>query len=658
MDKKSGRKKVKRKDGKRVFKLRATKPTSSHTCTDATPAGTADGASNGTDAAASEEPSLPLPQPSPLSSADLLLSMEQQLRAGITPTLPASAHERADLLASSLLPNGNGGDNAAPVASADPSSEPSPGLSRFVVPMAPSLTKKRARPRGRGSAGFAVWGDATADQGRRSRARRGEAAAGGGGGDSALPFYVPTEWEFVKGKNGAAALEKPTFFWELWMMMAAFGDPRGSVTCKCAAHGKKSCACIEGVTAMEAIVKAMGVRLVEVCREWSDGKRIEIKHIRMAMPGEMREYMAWKEAHSKRGTKNEVERGADLRLEGLDDDTNSDSDPDPDPDPSEDDEGDEEVAGRAANVNATAATPKPENGESNGAENGGTRATAGLGVGGDSGGEAAVKGVGAKAAGKGDGERKPWKTKIKPQQQEQQRQQQQQAESDGAEPREWALEEEEVASRMGHRKRFADERTASMEEDDYVNTFFEFRKAFFMSHRGGGHTVKVAKARGESCPGSRVFLARYLGLDADCTEAGDRKLLEILAYMLYDHVGRVVEAAIRKRSGGRLVCGDSDPMLSAEEVAAAGATLPPLPGREQRENVRASRAANPDGISHNRPLARFPVGLERRGEPLRWPRNMIRGDRVVVEGGEEVDASAQGLAEEAMALLENDFADL
>lgn len=47
-----------------------------------------------------------------------------------------------------------------------------------------------------------------------------------------------------------------------------------------------------------------------------------------------------------------------------------------------------------------------------------------------------------------------------------------------------------------------------MEEEDYVHTFFEFRKAFFMSARGGGHTAKKAKASGESCSGSRVFLVR------------------------------------------------------------------------------------------------------------------------------------------------------
>lgn len=54
-----------------------------------------------------------------------------------------------------------------------------------------------------------------------------------------------------------------------------------------------------------------------------------------------------------------------------------------------------------------------------------------------------------------------------------------------------------------------------------------------------------------------VTQARYLGLGSDCKEAGDKKLLEALAYMMYDHVGRVVEAAIRKRTGGRLVSGAS-----------------------------------------------------------------------------------------------------
>lgn len=145
--------------------------------------------------------------------------MEQQLRAGITPTLPTSANERADLLASSLLPNGSG-DGAAPAASADPSSKPSPHVSSFVVPIAPTLTKKRARPLGRDI------GVLAGDSRRRSRGLRALGGGAAAGGDSSLPFFVVKEWPFVKTKRGAAAIKKPVFFWELWMMMAAFGEDR------------------------------------------------------------------------------------------------------------------------------------------------------------------------------------------------------------------------------------------------------------------------------------------------------------------------------------------------------------------------------------------------------------------------------------------------
>lgn len=161
--------------------------------------------------------------------------MEQQLRAGITPTLPTSAHERADLLASSLLPNGNGGGSAAS-ASAGPSGKPSPHVSSFVVPIAPSLTKKRARPRGRDGDGGMVGGNAGAGRGSRARGRRAAGAGAAAGataaaaaavaGDSELSFFVVKEWKFAKSKRGAAAIKKPNFFWELWMMMAAFGEEK------------------------------------------------------------------------------------------------------------------------------------------------------------------------------------------------------------------------------------------------------------------------------------------------------------------------------------------------------------------------------------------------------------------------------------------------
>lgn len=96
--------------------------------------------------------------------------------------------------------------------------------------------------------------------------------------------------------------------------------------------------------------------------------------------------------------------------------------------------------------------------------------------------------------------------------------------------------------------------------------------------------------------------------------------------------------------------------LTADEVKAAASRLPPLPSRDQRERVRSMRVANPDGLS-SKPMSRFPVGLEYRGDPLKWPCNTIERGQVQVEGGEVVDTAAQTLAQEAMALLETDFAD-
>ena len=140
--------------------------------------------------------------------------MVQQMRAGTLPTLPTSASERADIKASC-----NGGNATA--ASASASSNPSPDLSNFVVPIAPSLTKKRARPQGRDG------GVSSAGAGRRSRASsQPGAATATATATAAADFYVESKWEFAKSKKGAAALKKPPFFWELWMMMAAFGETR------------------------------------------------------------------------------------------------------------------------------------------------------------------------------------------------------------------------------------------------------------------------------------------------------------------------------------------------------------------------------------------------------------------------------------------------
>ncbi|CAM9801048.1 unnamed protein product [Ectocarpus sp. 12 AP-2014] len=674
------------REGRRVFRLKAASKTpsvrtqandaaqenrSDDPSTSAVGLGGAGGAS-AADTPVSQD-SLPRPRPTGPSPSDILLTMEQQLRSGITPTLPTSADDRAGLLASSLVPNDSSGsisNSATLTAHSSSSSGPLPptpapttslgnsssSVSSFVVPITPSLTKKRGRVSGRG---IVLPG-----------------SVGRGGGGAAAPelsFVVVKEWAFSeKKKRGVEVVEKPPFFSELWMMMAAFGDPRGNVTCKCSGHGEKACPCIEGVAAMEKLVKAVGIRMVHVCREWSAPNRIRVKHIWMAMPGEMREYMAWKEAHSKRGTKSEVERGADLRLSDVDDD---DDDDDDDEDDDDDDDGDVAYKGGmniGGNGNGDAPARNKGKGASS-AEPNGKIASGGAGaaaiaapvplVGGASSGKGAAASGGANAdadeamTGITHGEATPWqKQQILPKNKHRKQKHEEEKRSDGdggAEAREWAAEEEEVASRIENRKRFADERTVGMEEEDYVKTFFEFRKAFFL--KGRCRTNPHADKK-KHPPGSRPFLASYLELQ-DSQEAKDKKLLEALAFMMYDYVGRVIEGAIRKRTGGRLVCNDSDAMLSAEEITAAGAALPPLSGREQRENVRAFRAANPEGIAYNRPLSRFPIGLEHRGDPLRWPRNTIEGGRMLVGGGEVVDTNDKSLAEEAMALFESDFAD-
>lgn len=82
-----------------------------------------------------------------------------------------------------------------------------------------------------------------------------------------------------------------------------------------------------------------------------------------------------------------------------------------------------------------------------------------------------------------------------------------------------------------------------MEEDVYVEKFFECRKAFFLTKQ---------MARRPKAPGSRPYLVKYLGFKGH-RESGDKPLLHALAYMLYDYVGLVVETALRKRTGGPLV---------------------------------------------------------------------------------------------------------
>lgn len=44
---------------------------------------------------------------------------------------------------------------------------------------------------------------------------------------------------------------------------------------------------MEGVVAMEPLVKSFGARVVTVCGEWSAPRHFKLKHLRYAMPGEV-----------------------------------------------------------------------------------------------------------------------------------------------------------------------------------------------------------------------------------------------------------------------------------------------------------------------------------------------------------------------------------
>ena len=163
-------------------------------------------------------------QDTPPSPADLLRSMEQQLRAGITPTLPASSKARADL-ARSLEGDGKGLASAAAAAAAASSS---------VIPRVvgrPTDTKSRSSSALRPGAAGALKASSRPPKVSKKRGRppvdRGDggvavAVAGSGGS----VWVLVKEWPFAEGQGRGKeqGLEKPPFFKELWMMMAAFGE--------------------------------------------------------------------------------------------------------------------------------------------------------------------------------------------------------------------------------------------------------------------------------------------------------------------------------------------------------------------------------------------------------------------------------------------------
>lgn len=133
--------------------------------------------------------------------------MEQQLRAGITPTLPTSSESRDNLARSLSLSEDNKASAAAipsslPMVMERPSSVKSTPSSNKLT----KVSKKRGRP-------------------FRGEENRAVVVASSGG----KVWAVVKEWRFAKGCGEKHDVKMPPFFKELWMMMAAFGKSPESI---------------------------------------------------------------------------------------------------------------------------------------------------------------------------------------------------------------------------------------------------------------------------------------------------------------------------------------------------------------------------------------------------------------------------------------------
>lgn len=160
------------------------------------------------------------------SPASALLSMEQQLRAGITPTLPSNLRDRADLARSLPPPSEQRQQQqqqqAAPALLLPQGLAPSLSYPSVVRRSARNpttvavTTSSKKRPRGGGGDGGRGGGGSVAGAGGTRGGKQTKRSAAG-----VDRWVVAEDWSFSR-KRGA--VKTPAFFKELWMMMAAYGE--------------------------------------------------------------------------------------------------------------------------------------------------------------------------------------------------------------------------------------------------------------------------------------------------------------------------------------------------------------------------------------------------------------------------------------------------
>ncbi|KAG5185949.1 hypothetical protein JKP88DRAFT_310713 [Tribonema minus] len=161
-----------------------------------------------------------------------------------------------------------------------------------------------------------------------------------------------------------------------------------------------------------------------------------------------------------------------------------------------------------------------------------------------------------------------------------------------------------VRGRVEQRMAFADTRTVQMSGAAY-DTFAKQRHAFFVTYK---HVAKDREGKAKPIGyGSDAYFLRWLGFPSTRVR---RAAIKALAYLVYDHIGVIIEEAIRRRAnapGDALRSLPSDRPLRTPELQQAQSQIPRLVLPPHHDGLR--------GIA----LPKLPTGIRYVGDPRAWP---------------------------------------
>ncbi|CAM9226583.1 unnamed protein product [Phaeothamnion confervicola] len=358
---------------------------------------------------------------------------------------------------------------------------------------------------------------------------------------------------------------------EFWEMLGAFGDSRGHFGCTCGFGGRVRCPCLRPVEVLEAAVRPFIREVIQDAKMEANSDTFGTKHLQAIMPQEMCEYMRWRKDRDQTRDKSSAEDIVKAGIKGGSGGDGGDGNP---------------VAGTAVGAAAAAA--------------GAVRAGAATLK------EKAAAAAGAAAVPTADDEAPRIIDAAAAAAAE---------EEAGNEHDIHEDEIEEIISGMSSsrrallRRQFADERSRGLSVEAYAE-FRKRREAFFLGRRRG----RV----GDTADTFRLWAGRRAkGGEDGCKLTA--ATLQALAFLAHDRVGMIVEDAIRYRCDGVLRELPRRQPLSAAELEAAA------------ERVRLTADAGAGGGGRD-PFAAVGAvigppearrGLQFRGDPLAWPRNVL-----------------------------------